>query len=680
MDEDELSALTVVELKVRLKDLGLTTSGKKSDLIARLIDSEDEGDVFILDDDDGDESVLEPEFNADEIIEAEVFEAEIIEAEEFEDEVIETIAHSIKMSAAPIIKGTPWYKDGTTIATILVVLILAGAGGWWYLSKEASVFQTAPSRYGDDLQFTVSNGLLLADGDDMVAMLRDAVAPSLDDVCGELRIEFDGRGTAYITDGTIGELLDPSDSNLEGAVMAKDAYGRSWNAVQSNLNYDLEADLSGFTWSAINQDTCSSNTDWTRRNNQLDIEVNQWHEITEKGLLRSQSTVDFVDSEGQAVSAQATTFDGIVGSDTVSDMIEVALLPMHPVNLYDIFQLTILSEGLTGEHEGWGWRVGSTGTVGGQDAIQILMHHIEISKCLGRAEMVLWAIPGQPLPARQIVEVSIDKSQTTSDCDFTLKNAIDFAFPDGTFTAQFALEQTAFKRGTELLDWQENYATRPMAGDGMPTTSDRVAWATHMWDNSTIRPFTLEQAVSCVVTDADAFGAASTALNGDGYVFAAQDDRTGSSPVWNLSWVSSIEAGWVRVTWPGGENCLNSGDGQITGDDKPEHARERIPTTHRLSVLENRMVSQSKYPTLHDLITPGSETLRDDVQVGYALVVPDDNAVSDWLDDLDLLEGQVTVILERSWTTLDGMDHTLRVGMDGQNGRMAGWIVTSTPE
>ena len=37
MDEDELSALTVAELKVRLKELGLTTGGKKADLIARLI-------------------------------------------------------------------------------------------------------------------------------------------------------------------------------------------------------------------------------------------------------------------------------------------------------------------------------------------------------------------------------------------------------------------------------------------------------------------------------------------------------------------------------------------------------------------------------------------------------------------------------------------------------------------
>ncbi len=34
MDEDELSAMTVVELKAQLRELGLPISGKKADLIA----------------------------------------------------------------------------------------------------------------------------------------------------------------------------------------------------------------------------------------------------------------------------------------------------------------------------------------------------------------------------------------------------------------------------------------------------------------------------------------------------------------------------------------------------------------------------------------------------------------------------------------------------------------------
>ena len=678
MSEDELSAMTVAELKVQLKELGLSTSGKKSELIARIIESTE--DVMILDDDedDGDEPFESIIDDDDDILEAEVFEAEILDEDLIEEVQESSTASAIRLDPIASERGPVWYKDGTTIATILVVLLLAGVGGWWYLSNEASVFQTAPSRYGDNLQFNVNNGVIQVDGDEMVALLRDAISPSaLDDVCEKLRVEFSGSGSASIRDGSLADLVDPSDTNLEGAVKALDAYGRTWNAVESTLEYDLAADLSGNTWSAINQDSCSS-LEWLNRNNQLNIDIKQWHEITERGLMRSETALSFIDAEGQSYSADATTFDGIVGSDSASDLIEGILLPMHPVNLYDIFGLTVMEEGLTGEHEGWGWQIGSQDTIGGEDAIQIRMHHIKIGDCLGRAEMVIWAIPDQPLPAKQMVDISIDKSQKRSGCSLLESEAIDLTFPEGTFVTQYTLEQIDFKRGDDLLDWQQFYATRPMSSDGKPSSASMVSWVTHLPDNSTVRPFTLEKAVSCVMSDSDAFGAAQIALNGDGYVFAAKDDRSGLDPIWNLSWVSSVEAGWVRVTWPGGENCLNSGDGPLTGDEKPDHARNQIPQTYTLALLENRMLSSDRYPDLHPQIINNGE-LREDVQIGYSLVVPEENAVSDWLDDLGFLpDGQVTVYLERTWTE-GNIEHSLRVGMDGESARMGGWVLTSTP-
>ena len=676
MSEDELSAMTVAELKVRLKELGLSTTGKKSELIARILDSTE--DVLILDDDDEDEPVESLQHEEDEVLEAEVFEAEMLDDDEPFEELVETTTSAIKIETLVTAKGPAWYKDGTTIATILVVILLAGVGGWWYLSNEASVFQTAPSRYGDNLRFDVNDGVIQINGDEMVALLRDAVSPSaLDDVCEKLRVEFSGSGSASIRDGSLSDLVDPSDANLEGAVKALDAFGRTWNAVETSLEYDLAADLSGNTWSAINSESCSS-LEWLNRNNQLNIDVKQWHEITERGLMRSETALNFIDAEGQSYTADATTFDGIIGSDSASDLIEGILMPMHPVNLYDIFGLTVMEEGLTGEHEGWGWEIGSPDTVGGQDAIQIRMHHIKIGDCLGRAEMVIWAIPNQPLPAKQMVDISIDKSQKRSGCSLLESEAIDLTFPEGSFVTQYTLEQTSFKRGDDLLDWQQFYSTRPMSNDGKPQTSSMVSWVTHMPDNSTIRSFTLEKAITCVISDADAFGAAHIALNGDGYVFAAQDDRSGNSPVWNLSWVSSAEAGWVRVTWPGGENCLNSGDAPLTGDDKPEHARNQIPQTYTLALLENRMLSSDRYPDLHSQISNNGQ-LRDDVQIGYALVVTEENAVSDWLDDLGFLpDGQVTTYLERTWIEGD-VEHSLRVGMDCESARMGGWVLTSTP-
>jgi len=678
MSEDELSAMKVAELKIRLKEMGLSTAGKKADLVSRILDATE--DVLILDEDDDEPITLDQE-DEDEIMEAEVFEAEILD--ENDSEIIEeTTTSSIKMDVQVAAQGTAWYKDGTTIATVLVVLLLFGVGGWWYLNSEASVFQTAPSRYGDNLRFDVNDGLIQADGDEMVALLRDAISPSaLDDVCEKLRIDFSGTGSASIKDGSLQDLIDPMDTNLEGAVKALDAYGRTWNAVESSLDYDLAADLSGNTWSAINPETCSS-LEWLNRNNQLNIDITQWHEITERGLMRSETSLDFIDAEGQAYSAEATTFDGVVGFDSATDLIEGMLLPMHPVNIYDVFGLQILEEGQKSkdneDYQGWGWEVGSATTIGGQDAIQIRMFHKQIGNCLGRAEMVIWAIPEQPLPAKQIVDISIDKSQKNSGCSLLESQAIDLTFPEGTFVTQYTLEQTEFKQGDDLLDWQQFYATRPLSSDGKPSTSSLVAWTTHMPDDSSIRPFTLEKAVSCVISDADAFGPAHIALNGDGYVFAAKDDRSGDSPIWNLSWVSSSEAGWVRVTWFSEGNCLNSGDGPLAGDDKPEHARDKIPQTYKLALLENRMLSSDRYPDLHPQITSDGE-VRSDVQVGYALVVPEDNAVSEWLDDLGFMpEGQVTVYLERTWT--DGnTEHSLRVGMDGESARMGGWILTSTP-
>ena len=64
MGEDNLSALTVAELKVKLKKLGFPVSGKKADLISRLEGAlstksvDDNEDVLILDD-DGDTLLVE---------------------------------------------------------------------------------------------------------------------------------------------------------------------------------------------------------------------------------------------------------------------------------------------------------------------------------------------------------------------------------------------------------------------------------------------------------------------------------------------------------------------------------------------------------------------------------------------------------------------------------------------
>ena len=92
MDKDELSTLTVVKLKARLKELGLSTTGKKADLIARILNSEDEEEVLIIDDDDDEPIIVATEFDDDEILEAEVFEAVILDEDEVESLAEETVS------------------------------------------------------------------------------------------------------------------------------------------------------------------------------------------------------------------------------------------------------------------------------------------------------------------------------------------------------------------------------------------------------------------------------------------------------------------------------------------------------------------------------------------------------------------------------------------------------------
>jgi hypothetical protein len=663
MGKEDLSTMTVAELKVRLKELGLTVSGRKADLIDRLVSEsveEEEGDLLILDDEDEEDIPHE-----EPVLEAEIFEAEIIEAE---------IPAEVRMTPAPRV-AQPWFRDGTNIATVLVVILLAGAGGWWYISQQEVVYQVSPARYGDDFRFTVSEGLLLAEGDEMVEHLRERSGGWLDEVCGQLRIDFTGTGSASITEGSLADLKDPSDTHLEGAVMTNGAYGRTWNAVESKIEYDLDADLSGYTWSAINPDACSQSTEWSRNNHEIEIGVEQWTELTESGLLRTDTTVDYRSGDGEHSAVSMTTFGVISGSETVADLMEAALMPVHPIDLYEMFGLTVLEEGMTGEHNGWDWRVGTTTSIGDADAIMVYMAHDTIAKCLGRASITLWVIPDQPLPGRQKVDLMLD-GQGAGGCALDLRLAIEYAFPDGSFTSKYTMEQTSFSQGGDLLDWSESYATRPLTGQGVPGASDRVPWnaGTHMWDNSTTRAFTLEKAVACVIADGANFTDGTDALNADGYVFAAQDNRSANMPTWNLSWVSSGDSGWVRVTWPGGEGCLNTGDGPLSGDERPEHGRNRIPSTLLLSAVEARMTSSTLYPELNARIS-NVEVLRDDTNLGYVLVIPEDNPLTDLLGDY--LDGKVTVIVERTWTE-GGEEHTLRAAMDGETGRMAGWILTTT--
>ena len=384
MGEDELSTLTVAELKVRLKKLDLPVSGKKADLLSRLegaISSEsvssddevlileDDGDALLVEDfeevsSDDDDDLFDAEVIVDED-ESDVFEAEILEAELPDESTDLSRSKPVRVKSS-----SPWYKDGTNIATAIVVLLIVAGGGWWYLTQQEVVFRAAPSHYGDTFEFEVKDGSVEIVGDEMIKYIRDQMpSDSLGYPCERVTVDFAGNGKAAITEGTLSDLVNPSDKEIQGAVKMKDGYGRDWNTVEQTLTYDLSADIRGNTQV---EDFCSSNTEFTRLNNDIEISMSTWTEISERRLLRSQTSLDFSDSDGKHTGTDTTTFGSISNSDTLMDAIDVILLPMHPVSIYDMFQTSILSEGMTGQYDGWDWTVGGDAASGGEDAILVL--------------------------------------------------------------------------------------------------------------------------------------------------------------------------------------------------------------------------------------------------------------------------------------------------------------------
>ena len=721
MTDLDPSELTVAKLKVALKARGLKVSGKKAELIERLeADLDDDDDlasdegkaeltsevaeseaVLVLDEDDDSFLLAEDDYSEeeeseeseeiadavifdnedDEVFEAEIFEAEIIDDDNDEEpEITPEIISKPKREQAvkSVISAESWYKQPATLATILVILLVSASAGWWYMMQQAQVYQAAPPRYGDNLQFRITGGSITVSGDEMVAYLRDAAGGSLDAVCEEMAISYSGEGQVVLTKGDLTDLISPADSALEGAVIQYGPYGRMWLTAEQELTYSVDADISGRSFSLIDSSICS-NIDFNMKDNRIDLIVKSWTEITETKLLRTDISLDFTDTGGIHSSVESTTFGPSIKTDLTDELMTMFMLPTQPLSLYDVFGIDVLSEGATGEYEGWNWRAGSEVKVGGQKARVVYLEHGTAQNCLGHATMSVWVYPNQPWPAKQSVDIELSKRHASAaNCGVGLYSAIELFFPEGTLRARYTITQDSFSQGSNPVVWERTYIGRPVGSEDVPGDEDQIPWSTstHMPDLSQAHSFTVEEAVACVLNESDQSGAAAAALASSGYVFAAEDNRNTSIPVWNLSWVSPGDAGWIKVGQPGDNECIFMGDGPISGEDKPEHSREDIPATLSIAELEQRITDNSRYSDLVQMTTTGG-VLRDDASIGYVLTVPDQNDLWDFLPD-EYRDGKVSLVIERSWSE-GGEDKNLKALMDAENSRMIGWVVTSSP-
>jgi len=213
IDRESLTSNTVAKLREICKKRGLLVSGKKSELVDRILEDagvieepddtsgEDESwheeDALILEDESSDtrERVDEALSKIENVVEAEVVEAEVLPIESkqipkdpepvivAEDDQPSLVISMPTMSSL----GERW----KALAAVIVVTILVGAAATVFLQR-SSGFEVAELRYGDRMDFQVIDSRISIEGEEMLTLVRDSTGGILEPACGEVSMDMDG--------------------------------------------------------------------------------------------------------------------------------------------------------------------------------------------------------------------------------------------------------------------------------------------------------------------------------------------------------------------------------------------------------------------------------------------------------------------------------------------------------
>ena len=276
---DEASSLTVAKLKALCVINDLPTSGKKADLVERLLESGlsrddvglkaaepveeiEEEVVFSLEDETTITPTPQPKAKAkpkpaakeEDVLDAEVLDADLVfdEPEDVEEEPEVFTPVAVKRQNATTL--VDMVKQPKVIAVVLVALFV-GAAGWWYINSELEPFTADPLRYGDTMEYTITGGA----GDRPAIMASEGFLDLVfsfltteEDYC-RVFLDYNGRGTLAISEGTSQDILGESSQNLLGAVRTRGAYGNNdWLSVEMTNTYDLD-DLDTKIWDSIDK-------------------------------------------------------------------------------------------------------------------------------------------------------------------------------------------------------------------------------------------------------------------------------------------------------------------------------------------------------------------------------------------------------------------------------------------
>ena len=745
LDRDSLSSMKVSELRTLCKEKGLLISGKKEELISRLLgekmpesppetkvisssseqDKDDAIDRLLSRFESGgegepEEVVVETEPEPVEILEAEVMEADIVEAE-IESEAgddLDLVLASDEEELTPVTKKPElildeeeedaWTGDviadetepalvaseidsdaeeasititipslssiqfsPKVIAAVTISALILGAIVFSLFMQQDSSFQARNLHYGDSMEFNILSSSIEVEGDDMVAIFRDAASGPLDDACGELSANIvSGVGSISIRNGDPADIIHPSDKQYSGAVNALDAFGRTHLTAEKVIDHEMNIDLSGKTWR--DEGECGT-VGWILDDNNLDMTTRTWTDIGDKQLIRTGTDLTILDSENQATNLEATTFglESISGLGVVSSYV---FLPLTPLDLYEFFGDESLTSGTTSEAGSeWSWSVGKEINDNEHGLVYpISMSHPEFDACNGHITINMLVKSNAPWPVEQTANIVIDKNLKSSDCGLIETSLSDAAIPDGRITISFSMRAVkgGISSGSTAIEWLVDYTSKPGPGEDRPGTSAQRSWGAAMPDESAIRSWDLESALECTLANYSTSGVA-TAIEQGGYVWRASTIVVNSNIQWNMSWVTEDErAGWTVVEEDNGGCSLI--DDENMDDGTVQWNRNAIPETLTMNSLESRLLSSSRYPGLNIHINDGTGGWGEGVEYGYRLSVTQDNEIFD-LIPISLGEGAVTVNVEKSWTDGNNRNHDVVCVMDAENARLLGW-------
>lgn len=713
LSSDLKSNLTAAKLKALCILNDLPTSGNKTDLLQRLLDSgltEIELEIEITNDavaipQDAeaelaiqpslsleDEDTLTPDIEPvideqppmdsvsileadDQVLDAEVLDGEFVSLEEAVKAPKNPSKAAVKKQhsndAATLFDMVKQPK----IAAAFVIVLILGAGTWYYFNNQLEPFTADKLRYGDEMTYTISGGDFMA-SDGFLDLVLDQFETD-DDIC-KLRLLFSGIGELSITNGGQSELVSQTNLDRQGAVSAKGGQGMDWLTVESVSKYDLgDLTIQRQLTSILNSDICS--TSKASVTGDADFIATQWTELRDRASIGT--SVDWNLNVEDTYQGNFMTFGvgGILGDlDTLSPGFSMLL---QPVELQELLANDYIDNGASGSRLGWDWRVLGTEKLGSTDMWKIVATNQDVQDlCIGSASMTLLVEEGNPWATKQTVNVVISGSDSNRQgCSTTSKLLGDYVLPEGELTMSHTFQKSSLNRGSKGLEFGLSYDARPQANELSPSDSDLNDWGPngeHMPDESKLRPYSLEDAVDCLEYLQSSAAGAVAALDDGGYIWRAIDQQYDSVTQWNLSWIATDDiAGWVTFNMsgmPSQENCQFDKKGSY--DESVSYNRDFIPKVLNISTIEESLLDNTRFPSLtsdQGLFT-NSGTYHAEARVGYLVVVPGSGINTILANIGDAAEGACTVDISRDWTE-SGFDKRFNLIADATDGRIIGW-------